>query len=139
MVFTGTQGPVDLRHLSKWWAWTPQAPAANPEGPASSLDGRADNPVVHIAYEDAEAYAHWAGKTLLTEAQWELAARGGLDGMTYTGRPARAQGARLANYWHGAFPWRPARGYGTRRLRSAPRPRTVTGSSIWRERVGMDT
>ena len=84
MVFTRTPGPVDLRHLAQWWTWTPGACWHRPEGPASSLDGREDHPVVHVAFEDAERYAAWAGKSLPTEAQWELAARGGLDGATYT-------------------------------------------------------
>ena len=114
MVFTGTPGPVDLRHLSQWWAWTPGACWRHPEGPGSSLAGREEHPVVHIAYEDAESYASWAGKALPTEAQWELAARGGLEGATYTwGDTPEPPGARLANYWHGEFPWRPDRGYGT--------------------------
>jgi len=114
LVFTRTRGPVDLRHLSHWWTWTPGACWRRPEGPKSSVDGRADHPVVHVAYEDAERYAAWAGKTLPTEAQWELAARGGLDGAAYTwGDQPEPQGAQLANYWHGDFPWRPARGYGT--------------------------
>ena len=90
------------------------------------------NPVVHIAFEDAEAYTHWAGKPLPTEAQWELSARGGLVSMIYTwGDQPGPEGARLANYWHGAFHGgQTART--ARRLRSAPFLRTVTGCSTWR-------
>jgi formylglycine-generating enzyme len=113
MVFTRTRGPVDLRHLSQWWAWTPGASWRRPEGPGSSLEGRERHPVVHVAYEDAERYAAWAGKALPTEAQWELAARGGLDGAAYTwGDEPEPPGERLANYWHGDFPWRAEPGYG---------------------------
>ena len=127
MVFTRTQGPVDLRHLSQWWTWTPGASWRYPEGPGSSLDDRAAHPVVHVAYADAEAYASWAGLDLPTEAQWERAARGGLNGVRYTwGDDPEQPDQPLANYWHGDFPWRaeassgrttpvdsyPANGYG---------------------------
>ena len=64
LVFTGTEGPVDLRHLSQWWTWIPGACWRHPDGPASSTQGREDEPVVHVAYEDAEAYAAWADKEL---------------------------------------------------------------------------
>jgi len=113
MVFTRTRGPVDLRHLNLWWTWTPGASWRHPVGPHSSIDKRADHPVVHVAYEDAEAYASWAGLSLPTEAEWETAARGGLEGTTYTwGDEPEQPGQPLANYWHGDFPWRPDRGYG---------------------------
>jgi len=113
LVFTMTPGPVDLRHLSQWWAWTPGAFWRRPEGPRSSIEGREDHPVVHVAYEDAEAFAMWAGKTLPTEGEWELAARGGLEGASFTwGDEPEKPAQRLANYWHGDFPWRAEQGYG---------------------------
>jgi formylglycine-generating enzyme required for sulfatase activity len=115
LVFTMTPGPVDLRHLSQWWAWTPGACWKRPEGPGSSVAGRGDEPVVHVAYEDADAYARWAGKSLPSEAQWERAARGELDGAAYVwGEAPEGAGERLANYWHGDFPWRHEEGYGAR-------------------------
>jgi formylglycine-generating enzyme required for sulfatase activity len=113
LVFTPAPGPVDLRHLSQWWTWTPGASWRRPEGPGSSCVGREEHPVVHVALEDAAAYAAWAGGRLPTEAEWERAARGGLDGAAYTwGEEPERAGERLANYWHGAFPWRAEPGYG---------------------------
>lgn len=117
MVFTRTTGPVDLRHLNLWWTWTPGASWRHPVGPLSSIDKRADHPVVHVAYEDAEAYSAWAGMSLPTEAEWETAARGRLDHAEYTwGDEPESPDRPLANYWHGEFPWRPDKGYG----RTAP-------------------
>jgi formylglycine-generating enzyme required for sulfatase activity len=114
LVFVGTDGPVDLRHIDQWWAWTPGACWRHPEGPDSTLAGRMDHPVVHVAYEDVRAYATWAAAALPTEAEWELAARGGLDGATYVwGDEPESDGARRANYWHGDFPWRAEPGYGS--------------------------
>lgn len=113
MVFVGTPGPVDLRHLSQWWRWTPGASWRSPEGPGSTVEGRERHPVVQVAAEDAEAYAEWAGLMLPTEAEWERAARGGVDAAAYTwGEEPEPLGDRLANYWHGKFPWRAERGYG---------------------------
>ena len=114
MVFTRTAGPVDLRHLSQWWTWTPGASWHHPEGPGSDLDGREHHPAVHIACEDAEAFATWAGLELPTEAEWELAARGGLDGATYTwGDDPEGHGRPQANHWRGNFPYRADPGFGT--------------------------
>ncbi len=113
MVFRRTAGPVDLRHLNLWWRWTPGACWNHPRGPRSSLRGREQHPVVHIAYDDAEAYAQWVGLQLPTEAQWEVAARGGLAHAVFTwGDAPEGTHQRLANYWHGEFPYLPVTGYG---------------------------
>ncbi|MEF2977841.1 formylglycine-generating enzyme family protein [Subtercola sp. YIM 133946] len=113
MVFTRTPGPVDLRHINQWWRWTPGASWRCPEGPGSSVNDRGEHPVTQVAHEDAAAYARWAGRTLPSEAQWEAAARGGLENADYVWGPTAEQaGERLANYWHGDFPWRSESGYG---------------------------
>lgn len=108
MVFAPTPGPVDLRHLSQWWRWTPGAWWREPEGVGSTVRDRADHPVVHIAHEDALEYAAWVGGRLPTEAEWEFAARGGAEGAAFTwGDEPRPDGRIMANTWDGPdFPWR---------------------------------
>lgn len=108
MVFTPTPGPVNLWHLSQWWSWVPGASWSRPEGIRSSIVDRDNHPVVHVCHEDAQAYANWVGARLPTEAEWEFAARGGLEGAAFTwGDEARPGGRILANTWDGPdFPWR---------------------------------
>lgn len=86
-----------------WWHWVPGANWQHPFGPGSAIANKENYPVVHIAYEDALAYAQWVGKSLPTEAQWEYAARGGLDGATYTW--GNQYSAKKANTWQGIFPF----------------------------------
>jgi formylglycine-generating enzyme required for sulfatase activity len=106
LVFLRPPGPVDLRDITNWWRWVPGADWRHPEGPGSSLDSRELHPVVQVAWEDVEAYARWAGKELPTEAEWELAGRGGLDGAEYAwGEEFRPDGRIMANTWEGEFPW----------------------------------
>ena len=102
-----TDGPVDLTDFRNWWAWTPGACWRHPEGPRSSIEGRESHPVVQVAFEDAAAYAAWAGKELPSEAEWEYAARGGLDGAEFAWGDEFAPGREhRANTWQGSFPWR---------------------------------
>jgi len=106
MLFRKTAGPVDLYDYTNWWAWVPGTSWRCPHGPGSSFEGIERHPVVHVAYEDAEAYAHWAGKQLPSEAEWESAARGGLDGKKFTwGDEDFPDGKAMANSWQGEFPW----------------------------------
>jgi formylglycine-generating enzyme required for sulfatase activity len=106
LVFRPSEGPVDLRNWANWWAYVPGAKWSQPEGPESGVQGRQRHPVVQVAPEDAEAYAAWAGKSLPTEAEWERAARGGLDGAVFAWGDEFAPGGRMmANTWQGEFPW----------------------------------
>ena len=101
-----TPGPVDTRDFRNWWGWVTGACWRHPEGPGSTVKGRKDHPVVQVAFEDAAAYAAWAGKALPTEAEWEFAARGGLDGKEFAwGDEFVPRGRHVANTWQGAFPW----------------------------------
>lgn len=105
LVFTMTDGPVDLKTYSLWWKWTPGANWRHPEGPDSNLDDREQHPVVHVSWDDAAAYAKWSGKRLPTEAEWEFAARGGLIDKPYVwGDDAPSDTRVFANIWQGAFP-----------------------------------
>jgi formylglycine-generating enzyme required for sulfatase activity len=106
VVFIKPPRPVDLRNNHLWWHWVPGASWRQPEGPGSTLDGRAEHPVVHVAWDDVLAYAKWAHKALPTEAEFEFAARGGLDGAVYAwGNDLYPDGKPVANTWQGEFPW----------------------------------
>jgi formylglycine-generating enzyme required for sulfatase activity len=107
VLFQPTRGPVPLDDPTRWWAYVPGASWRHPWGPGSDNTDRADHPVTHVAYEDAEAYATWSGQALPTEAEWEYAARGGLEGTVFAwGDDERPNGELMANHWQGEFPWR---------------------------------
>lgn len=106
LVFTKTSGPVDLRDYSQWWSWVFGADWKHPEGPDSDIRDKMNYPAVHISWEDAQAYAVWAGKRLPTEAEWEWAAMGGKDNSIYPwGNDPIDKSYDKANFWQGFFPY----------------------------------
>ncbi|WP_443112576.1 formylglycine-generating enzyme family protein [Devosia sp. ZB163] len=105
-VFSRPLGPVDMRNHYNWWSYVRGANWRHPGGPHTSIDRLAEHPVVHVALEDVEAYTRWIGKELPTEAEWEFAARGGLDHAEFVwGDEMAPDGRHMANTWQGTFPY----------------------------------
>lgn len=125
LVFKATNQPVPLNDPSRWWSWVIGASWKHPEGPHSSITNKMEHPVVQIAWEDAKAYAKWAGKRLPAESEWEWAARGGLKDNIYPwgNNAVEDEGHKFANYWQGLFPYQNSEkdGYvGTAPVKSFP-------------------
>ena len=141
LVFAKPAGPVDMRNFKNWWTYLRAADWRHPQGEATTIDGLEQHPVVHVTFGDAEAFAAWEGKSLPTEAEWELAARGGIEEAEYAwGDTFRPGDRHMANTWQGRVSVAEPR---DRRVRGHVAGRRVSRERLWAprhdwQRLGVD-